>query len=71
MILEAFTPAQLANDSGGPKTPDMLYTADLLRSDFAAADMVELEETDTVLDEGPGHRGPAAVVRMVARRPVA
>lgn len=69
VILEAFTPAQLANDSGGPKNPDMLYTADLLRSDFAAAETVELEETDTVLDEGPGHRGPAAVVRMVARRP--
>lgn len=69
VILEAFTPAQISNPSGGPKNPDMLYTADMLRDDFAGAEIVELEETATSLDEGPGHRGPAAVVRLVARRP--
>jgi SAM-dependent methyltransferase len=67
ILLEAFTPDQIPNDSGGPKNPDMLYTADMLRQDFDGAEIVELEETETVLDEGPGHSGKAAIVRLIAR----
>ena len=67
VILEAFTPDQLQYRSGGPKAPAMLYSADLLRDDFATADILELEETETELAEGPYHAGRAAVVRLVAR----
>ncbi|PKU23601.1 SAM-dependent methyltransferase [Telmatospirillum siberiense] len=69
LILEAFRPAQLAYASGGPKDLDLLYAADQLRSDFQAMDMLLLEEVLTELDEGALHRGPAATVRMVARKP--
>jgi len=68
LILEAFTPEQLQHQSGGPRVPEMLYSAELLRSDFAASEILELEETLTDLDEGPYHRGRAAVVRLLARR---
>jgi 2-polyprenyl-3-methyl-5-hydroxy-6-metoxy-1,4-benzoquinol methylase len=68
LILEAFTPQQLQYQSGGPRAPEMLYTADMLRSDFAGAAIEELAETVTDLDEGPFHRGRAAVVRLLARR---
>jgi SAM-dependent methyltransferase len=70
LILEAFAPAQLAYRSGGPSAPEMLYDAPLLRADFAVpgSEIVLLEETVTELDEGPYHRGPAAVVRLVVRR---
>jgi SAM-dependent methyltransferase len=67
VILEAFTPAQLGNPSGGPPTVEVLQTAAMLRSDFAGLDLAILEETETVLDEGVGHAGKANVVRMLAR----
>lgn len=69
LILEAFTPEQLHYKSGGPPVAEMLYTADKLRIDFAGTDIVLIEECVTDLAEGRYHRGPAAVVRLVARRP--
>lgn len=66
VLIEAFTPKQLQLRSGGPKDVTMLYTLDLLRADFAA-DTRELMglECEIHLDEGPGHQGPAHVVRGV------
>ena len=68
LILEAFHPDQMPLASGGPKNEAMLYTLAMLRADFA--DMTELlaEETDTVLDEGSGHQGPAKVTRWIGQR---
>lgn len=66
VILEAFNPAQLGRKSGGPPTRERLQTAADLAQDFAGLEHVVLEETETELDEGDGHRGPAAVVRLVA-----
>jgi SAM-dependent methyltransferase len=54
--------------SGGPPTRDNLVDAAILTSDFAGCEMIELIETVTELDEGPSHRGPGAVVRMVAQK---
>jgi len=70
LILEAFTPAQLSYKSGGPPVLEMLYTADMLRIDFAGAEILQIEECITDLEEGKYHRGPGAVVRLVLRRPV-
>lgn len=69
IIMEAFRPEQLDYGTGGPPVRDMLYSADMLRADFAEADILELEEVETELDEGPFHNGLAATVRMVVRRP--
>lgn len=69
VLMEAFRPAQLALGTGGPPLREMLYDAATLRADFAGADILELEEVEVDLDEGPFHRGRAATVRMVARRP--
>ena len=68
VILEAFTPAQLQHSSGGPKQVDLLYTAELLRQDFADAEAVLLEEKEIQLDEGHMHRGPASVVHGIFRK---
>lgn len=68
IILEVFRPEQLGYSSGGPKDAAMLYRSSDLLADFAGLDMVLLEDADVVLDEGTFHRGPGAVVRMVARR---
>jgi cyclopropane fatty-acyl-phospholipid synthase-like methyltransferase len=68
LIMEAFTPEQLKYRTGGPPVAEMLYTAPMLRTDFAGAEIVSLEETLTDLAEGPYHRGRAAVVRLILRR---
>ncbi len=67
-ILEAFTPAQLKFSSGGPKQVDLLYSAEILRQDFAAAEILTLEEATVSLDEGRMHSGPGAVVHAVFQR---
>lgn len=69
ILLEGFSPDQLAYGTGGPKSPEMLYDAATLRADFADAAILNLEETVTQLTEGAGHSGDSAVVRLVARAP--
>jgi SAM-dependent methyltransferase len=69
ILLEAFAPDQLSYGTGGPKSPDMLYEAGDLREDFDGAAIFELEETVVRLNEGDGHAGMAAVVRLAARAP--
>jgi cyclopropane fatty-acyl-phospholipid synthase-like methyltransferase len=71
LILEAFHQKQLQYRSGGPKDKDLLYTEELLRADFQAAEIEMLETCKTELNESDAHRGEAIVVRMLARRPVA
>ena len=68
LLLEAFNPLQLNNQSGGPKDIDMLYTAELLKSDFGDLNVRLLEELSTVLSEGKHHSGKGDVVRMLATK---
>ncbi|MEM6327846.1 MAG: class I SAM-dependent methyltransferase [Bacteroidota bacterium] len=70
VVLEAFHVSQLPlrEQSGGPPREELLFTADLLREDFAEAEIVSLAEAETTLREGPGHDGPARVVHGVFRR---
>ena len=67
LILEAFTPEQLRYASGGPKDADMLYTLYDLRTDFAGLHEHLAWAGEVWLDEGPGHQGPAQVVRYLAQ----
>lgn len=68
LVLQGYTPQQLEYRTGGPPFVSHLYTADLLREDFAALDIVELEEYEDVLAEGTGHSGRSALVGLVARK---
>lgn len=49
IILEGFPPAQLTYQqkyrSGGPAVLDLLYTPEMIRQDFAEAEVIELYET--------------------------
>ncbi len=65
IILEAFNPTQLNNNSGGPADISMLYTEEMLRKDFEKLN-IELLYSDTVtLSEGKYHQGKADVIRFV------
>jgi SAM-dependent methyltransferase len=65
VIIEAFTHLQLGRPSGGPRQANLLYDVATLRSDFPGVDWKVLEEAEIELDEGPFHRGTAAVIRGV------
>ena len=68
-ILEAYTPAQLAFDTGGPRRIDMLMTATQLREELAGLDFEIVRELERDVREGTQHTGRAAVVQVLARRP--
>jgi 2-polyprenyl-3-methyl-5-hydroxy-6-metoxy-1,4-benzoquinol methylase len=68
IILEAFNPTQINNNSGGPKAVSMLYTEEILSEDFEVLTMLTLTTEQVILDEGTYHHGIADVVRMVARK---
>lgn len=67
-VLAAYTPEQLAFDTGGPKNADMLYRADELRDDVAALTIESLFVGEREVNEGEWHRGRSAVVELVALR---
>jgi SAM-dependent methyltransferase len=68
LVIEAFTPRQLALSSGGPRQAELLYEVATLRGDFPVITWEELREEEIELDEGPLHRGRAAVVRGLGHR---
>jgi len=68
ILMEAFNLDQLQYKSGGPPVLEMLFSEEILRSDFANAEILVLEETVVHLDEGKYHCGDGAVVRMIAQK---
>ena len=67
-VLEAYTPAQLAFDTGGPKSPELLMTLANLRKEFAGLEFVIGREIERDVIEGDGHTVRGAVVQVLARR---
>lgn len=66
-LLESYTPAQLAFNTGGPKDVDMLVDAATLRRELPGLQFSLLEERQREVVEGTYHTGLAAVVQAVAR----
>ncbi|MGO8838457.1 MAG: methyltransferase domain-containing protein [Limisphaerales bacterium] len=67
-ILEAYTPAQLAFGTGGPKSPELLMTLATLRGELSGLQFLIARELERDVVEGAGHTGRAAVVQILARR---
>jgi hypothetical protein len=70
LILEAFHKEQLNNNTGGPKSLEMLFDEKTLSSDFAHFETLLLEKQETVLNEGPFHQGTASVIRFLGKKPL-
>ena len=68
LLLEAYTPNQLARDTGGPKDPDLLVSLAGLTEELAGLEFVHARELDREVREGAYHTGVAAVVQVVGRR---
>ena len=69
LLLEAYTPDQLGRGTGGPRTADLLLTADMLRAEIPGLDFLYLEELEREVIEGTGHTGLSSVVQLIARKP--
>lgn len=68
-ILEAYTPAQLAFDTGGPKAAGLLMSLSDLREELSGLDFLVARETERDIREGMFHTGLGAVVQILARKP--
>ncbi|HEX8912705.1 MAG TPA: class I SAM-dependent methyltransferase [Humisphaera sp.] len=68
LVLEAYTPSQLARDTGGPRDPDMLASLADLRAELAGLEFVRAVELERDVREGAYHTGVAAVVQVVGVR---
>lgn len=69
-LLEAYTPAQIALGTGGPKDPSLCMTIAALREELAGLEFVVGRECERDVIEGTGHTGRGAVVQVMARRPI-
>lgn len=67
-ILEAYTPAQLALGTGGPKSPELLMTLAGLREELAGLEFMIAREIEREVIEGCCHTGRGAVVQILGRR---
>lgn len=68
ILLEAYTPAQLARDTGGPKDPDMLMSRAALEMEFPSCEPIISREVEREVVEGAFHTGLACVVQFIARK---
>ncbi|MCP5368203.1 MAG: class I SAM-dependent methyltransferase [Hyphomicrobiales bacterium] len=69
LVLESFNPDQVGRGSGGPPTADLMYTADMLRGDFAALEIDMVEELTFPRPRGRHAGKDVSIVRLVARKP--
>lgn len=71
VVLETFSPHQIEmrkrGAAGGPKEIERLFSAEMLRSDFAGARFHVLEEVEADFNSH-AHHGRCGVVRMVAEK---
>lgn len=68
LILLGYTPKQLEFRTGGPSVLSHLYTPDMLREAFGDLDIQVMDEYETELREGDGHKGQSAVIGLVGVR---
>ena len=68
LMLEGYTVDQLQYGTGGPRSPDHLYTEEQLRAELGAFEIERLHAYHASVEEGPGHSGMSALVDVIARR---
>lgn len=70
LILEAYRPEQIKYGTGGPPVAEFMMNLEALSVDFAALEFLHAEEIERDVIEGKGHSGRAAVVQLLARKPL-
>jgi cyclopropane fatty-acyl-phospholipid synthase-like methyltransferase len=68
LLMQGYRPEQLKHATGGPRQPENLYTRSLLEDAFADFSSIEINEHDSIVDEGSGHAGMSALIDFVGRK---
>ena len=68
MLLEAYTLAQLARNTGGPKYPELLMACREIETEFPNCELILSQEIEREVIEGKYHTGMASVVQFIARK---
>ncbi|WJW76025.1 methyltransferase domain-containing protein [Thiohalobacter sp. IOR34] len=69
LLLEAYTPTQIALGTGGPPDAALTMTLDELRRELEGLEFLHAAELEREVIEGRYHTGRGAVVQLLARRP--
>jgi len=69
-VLEAYTPAQIGRGTGGPPVPELTMTLAALHEELAGLEFDIGHERIREVLEGRYHTGEAAVVQLLARKPL-
>ena len=69
LIIQGYTPKQLAYTTGGPKVVENLYTREMLEEAFSDFDDLRIVEEEREMNEGTSHRGMSALIGLTARKP--
>lgn len=67
-LVEAYTPAQIHNETGGGKNRDVLQTCDTLATELDGLHFEHLVELERNIIEGRYHTGRGSVVQAIATR---
>ena len=68
ILIESFSKEQINNNTGGPKSLDMLYSLEDLSKDLQGLEVLEKLKLEADLKEGSFHRGKACLSRIVAKK---
>jgi SAM-dependent methyltransferase len=68
VILESYSKEQVANSSGGPKDPDLLYSLEEIFTDFAELGINSFSKEKVELNESRIHTGQADVIRYIGSK---
>jgi SAM-dependent methyltransferase len=68
LLLEGYRPKQLDYRTGGPPNAEQLYTRELLETAFGDLTELDINEYDTEVSEGTGHKGMSALIDLVGRK---
>lgn len=68
LVLEVYSPAQLARGTGGPREPDRLASLIDVQADLPGMEFLVAREIEREICEGVGHHGLSAVVQVLARK---
>ena len=69
LIIQGYTPKQLAYGTGGPKQVDQLYTRPMLEKAFADFHDMIVTEEELEMHEGTSHSGMSAVIGLICQKP--
>lgn len=68
-LLECYTPDQIKNKTGGPPSPEPMYSKTILADALGShLEVIRNEETEREVMEGKYHTGKAAVVRFIGKK---